>query len=287
MQIAIAQHFWLVLSLTVVGGLVLGSFLNVLITRVPQRTIQQFRKFSLQSLHINPNSVDVPSLVHPLFSRCPRCRIKISARYLIPLVSWLVLRGRCAECHERIPMRYPVVEVLGVLIIAVAITLAGLTVHAAALVVCFSLLVCLAVSDLEEGVLPDELTVPLLWTGLLFVAFTDSSDLLPSLPSAVIGAAAGYLCLSLINSLYRTIRGRDGMGSGDFKLLAALGAWIGWQLLPVVALAATTFGVIYGVALLIQGRYSYSTGIPFGPFLALAGVTVILFRTEFIALVFA
>lgn len=279
------QNVWVVWTLLVLFALVLGSFLNVVISRVPNLSNVQFKIASLQALHIDPSAVSKVNLLEPLFSRCPKCHSRIRARHLIPAIGWLMLRGRCADCDYRIPVRYPFVELVTVLVVLVSVTLAGLSWDAAALVACLSLLMCLAVTDLEHGLLPDELTTTLLWIGLLFIALTPESQFFPSLTSAVIGASVGYLSLAIINRLYRALRGREGMGSGDFKLLAALGAWVGWQLLPALVLIAIVLALLYGFSLLIQKKYSDDSGIPFGPFLALAGATTLLFRDAFLSFV--
>ena len=279
------HNAWIVWTLLSLAALVLGSFLNVVITRLPIRSNAQFKIASFQALNIDPSSVPVVSLLQPAFSRCPRCHSRIRTHHLIPIVGWLLVRGRCAICSCRIPVRYLFIELLTVLIVLVSVVVAGLTWNAAALIACLATLTCLAVTDLEHGLLPDELTSALLWCGLLFIAVMPVSEFFPSLPSAVIGAIAGYGSLALINRLYRIVRGRDGMGSGDFKLLAAIGVWVGWELLPALVLLAIVLALIYGLVLVIQKQYSNTTGLPFGPFLALACATTILFRDEFVLLV--
>ncbi len=278
------------LTAALLFGLLVGSFLNVVIYRLP---VQLQRAWQREALAWNdepatgpvaydaaehwpaipdafaplpPPATETFNLVVPR-SRCPVCATPISARDNIPVLSWLLLRGRCRHCAAPIALRYPLLELgTGLLTVAVVAqfgpTFQGLT----ALLLTWAL-IALAGIDLDHQLLPDVITLPLLWLGLLVNlggTFTD-------LPSAVVGAAAGYLVLWSVYWLFRLATGRDGMGYGDFKLLAALCAWLGWQQLPLILLIASLTGALYGTTALLLKRHPRRAPFAFGPFLALAG----------------
>ena len=200
-------------------------------------------------------------------SFCPGCRRPIPALHNVPIASWLVLRGRCAACGMRIHWRYPLVELLTALLCAQATWYYGPGLAAVAVAVYATMLLCLAAIDLEHHLLPDALTLPLLWLGLLYSLAGGPTGL----HAAVIGAIAGYLSLWVILHLARLVLRKEGMGYGDLKLLAALGAWLGWQLLPAVIFLASLLGAIIGIVLLTTGRLQPGRPVSFGPYLAAAG----------------
>jgi len=250
-------------------GLCIGSFLNVVIHRLPKMMERAWRAecAELAGAPAAPADQGRYNLFVPR-SACPACGQRISALQNVPLVSWLVLRGKCAACGARITARYPLVELAAGLIGGYAAwrygaTLAGL----GAMLFCWTL-VALAVIDLDTQLLPDDLTLPLLWAGLLF----NLERVFVPLPTAVIGAVAGYLALWLVYWAFKLATGKEGMGYGDFKLLAAIGAWLGWQKLPLVILLSSVVGAAVGIALIVFARHGRGKPIPFGPYLAAAGV---------------
>jgi leader peptidase (prepilin peptidase) / N-methyltransferase len=272
-------------------GLVLGSFLNVVIHRVPIMMERQWREQCAeiaQPDHAATMPAPPPSkpfnLVVPR-SACPACKAPITAVQNIPIVSYLVLRGRCAKCGVRISPRYPLVEALtGILSAAVAWKL-GFGWPAAAGLVLTWFLVALAFIDIDTQLLPDSLTLPLLWLGLLLSLFAPPPGSAPipvDMRSSIIGAIAGYLSLWTVYHLFRLLTGKEGMGFGDFKLLAALGAWLGWRMLLPTVLIAAAVGAVAGIALLASRGQNRSTPIAFGPFLAAAGWLMLMFGRELV-----
>lgn len=247
-------------------GLVIGSFLNVVIHRLPRMMEQEWRTQCAELNGITPPDAEPYNLVVP-GSRCPHCGHAITALENIPILSYLVLRGRCRNCQARISARYPLVELItGLLSAWVAWHFGWSWTALGGLLLTWTLLPLTAI-DLEHQLLPDKLTLPLLWLGLVFNlehGFTD-------LPSAVIGALAGYLSLWSVYHLFKWATGKEGMGYGDFKLLAALGAWLGWQMLPVIILLAAATGAVVGIALIVSRQLRQGVPMPFGPFLAAAG----------------
>ncbi|ADQ83715.1 A24 family peptidase [Methylovorus sp. MP688] len=254
-------------------GLLVGSFLNVVIHRLPKMMEAEWR-LNCQSLDGQTPS-EPPKKFNLLTPRssCPHCGHAITAIENIPLISYLGLRGKCRACKAPISLRYPAVELLtGILTALVSWKLGygGMTVFAWLFVFA---LIALTFIDLDTQLLPDDITLPLLWLGLLVNlngGFTDLS-------SAVGGAAAGYLILWSIYWLFKLITGKEGMGYGDFKLLAAIGAWFGWQMLPAVILLSSLAGSVIGIGLILFARHGRSTPIPFGPYLALGGIAALFF----------
>ena len=247
-------------------GLIVGSFLNVVIHRLPVMLEQEWRMEYAVSLGQPAPEVQRFDLVVPR-SRCPTCGHAITALENVPLLSYLVLRGRCSACHAPISPRYPAVELLTGLLSGWVAWHFGLGWQAAGALALTWGLIAMAGIDLETQLLPDRLTLPMLWLGLLFNlggTFTD-------LRSAVIGAMAGYLSLWSIYHVFRLLTGKEGMGYGDFKLLALLGAWLGWQVLPVVVFLSAIVGAAVGISMLSLKRLQRDTPIPYGPYLAAAG----------------
>jgi len=266
-------------------GLLVGSFLNVVIYRMPVMLDRQWRR---QAEELEGGTPAAPAerfdLVRPR-STCRACKTPIRAIHNIPVLSWLLLRGRCASCGAPIGARYPLVELLTACLSAAVAWKFGYGWPALAGLVLTWFLVALASIDLDHQLLPDDLTLPLLWLGLL-VSLSGSVPVISTVPvdvrSSVIGAAAGYLSLWSVYHVFRLLTGKEGMGYGDFKLLAALGAWLGWQMLLPIVLGAAAVGAVTGIAMIIlQGR-DRSTPIPFGPFLAAAGWIVLLFGREIV-----
>jgi leader peptidase (prepilin peptidase) / N-methyltransferase len=260
-------------------GLCIGSFLNVVIHRLPKMLE---RDWQAQCAELRGESVPAApayNLVVPR-SACPACGHPITALQNVPVVSWLVLRGRCAACQAPISARYPLVEVLGGLLAAAAIWRFGATPQGLSACVLLWSLLALTMIDFDTQLLPDGLTLPLLWAGLivnLWGTFT-------SLQSAVIGAVAGYLALWTIYWLFKLIRNKEGMGYGDFKLLAALGAWLGWQALPVIVLLSSVVGAAIGIALIVFKGRDHNVPLAFGPYLAIAGAIALFFGTTLVKL---
>ncbi len=279
------MEHWFLLGMAGVFGLALGSLLNVLISRIPLMADRKLRAEAHDLLRIEPPNSNPLNLFFPR-SHCPNCKAQIRIVHLVPVVSWLALRGKCADCNQPISIRYPFIELVTFLLVALVVALNGISLEAAALITGIAILIVLAMIDLEQGTLPNELTYPLLFLGLLVSVLLPSSLFLAPIGSAVIGAIAGYLSFWLLNHAFRLIRGRDAMGEGDFKLHAAIGAWVGWQLLPYVVVIAFALGTLYGVSELLRGRYSQDEGIRFGPFLALAAIVVILLHEQLYNLIF-
>lgn len=269
-------------------GLLVGSFLNVVIHRVPVMLERQWRSecATLASAHVaTPDAKPAPfNLVVPR-SACPACHAPITAWQNIPILSFLALRGRCAACAARISVRYPLVEALTGLMSAAVAWKFGFGFPAAAGLLLSWFLIALAFIDIDTQLLPDNLTLPLLWLGLLVSLWGQSApgDAIPvDLRSSVIGAVGGYVALWSVYHLFRLATGKEGMGYGDFKLLGALGAWLGWQMLLPIVLVAAAVGAVVGLIMLwIQGR-DRATPIAFGPFLAASGWLTLMFGHEIV-----
>lgn len=255
-------------------GLLVGSFLNVVILRYPAVLIHDWKCQcrELLGLEDGETSEEAPGGVASGRSRCPSCRQPIAWYDNIPVASWLILRGRCRKCDAAISMRYPLVELLTALFSVVVVWQLGPTAAGLAGLVFTWMLIAAAGIDLDHKLLPDQLTLPLLWLGLILNVFGVFTDL----ESAVIGAVAGYLVLWAVFHLFRLATGKEGMGYGDFKLLAAIGAWFGWQVLPTVILLASGVGAILGLGLIALRKMGREVPIAFGPFLAAAGWLVLI-----------
>ncbi|AGM45862.1 prepilin peptidase [Aeromonas hydrophila] len=259
---------WLYFSLVFLFSLMIGSFLNVVIHRLP---IMLEREWQAEYLgYFNPETQPQQEERYNLMvprSACPHCGHAITAIENIPLLSWLWLKGRCRECQAPISARYPLVELLTALLsLVVTATFAPGWGLLAALLLTW-VLVALTFIDLDKMLLPDQLTLPLLWGGLLFNL---AGGFVP-LADAVIGAMAGYLVLWSLYWAFKLLTGKEGMGYGDFKLLAALGAWLGWQALPIVLLLSSLVGAFIGIGLILLRNHHQNKPIPFGPYLAIAG----------------
>jgi leader peptidase (prepilin peptidase)/N-methyltransferase len=270
-----------VLVLAAVVGLCIGSFLNVVIHRLPQMLEREWRAQSAELSDETSKPAERYNLVVPR-SRCPACGHRLAALENIPVISYLFLRGHCRACNAPISARYPIVELLTAALTVAAIVRFGATPTGIAASVFLWMLVALTFIDFDTLFLPDNLTLPLLWAGLL----ANVCGAVPSvsLRAAVIGAIAGYLVLWLIYWAFKLIRGKEGMGYGDFKLLAALGAWLGWQMLPLIVVLSSVVGAAIGISLVLFKRHDRENPLPFGPYLAIAGAIALFFGKPLVAL---
>ena len=259
------------ISTTLILGLLVGSFLNVVIYRLP---VMMQREWQAQCDEITGNSPQElePFTLNTPRSRCPRCNHQITALENIPVISYLVLAGKCKNCKTSISLRYPLIELLcGVLSGLVAFHFGFSWACLGALLLTWSL-IALTFIDVDHQLLPDNITLPLLWLGIFFNLFGTYTDL----QTGVIGAIAGYLSLWLVFHSFRLVTGKEGMGYGDFKLLAALGAWIGWSFLPTIILLSSLVGAVVGISLIVLKKQHRDVPIPFGPYLAAAGWLVLI-----------
>ncbi len=247
-------------------GAVIGSFLSMLVYRLPIILKRQWDRDCREALALPPaEKAETFNIAWPA-SHCPQCHAPLAVRDNIPLFGFLVLRGRCRHCAAPIPRRYFLIEVLSTLAAIVSLAHFGLTARGAGAFVLSAALIALTFIDMREQILPDAITLPFLWLGLL----VNRAGLYTSLDSAVLGAAGAYLFLWLVFHAFRLATGKEGMGHGDFKLFALGGAWLGWQLLPLVLLFASLAGALYGGALILTRRLARTTPMPFGPFLCAA-----------------
>ena len=256
--------------------LVIGSFLNVVIHRLPIMMEREWRA-QCEEITRNPPEYELPDgrfdLVAPR-SRCPSCGNEIRAWQNIPVVSYLLLGGKCANCAESISARYPIVELMTAVLAALCAWRFGVGWEAIMAIVMTLTLIPIAMIDAETQLIPDSIVLPLMWLGLamsLFHPMAGADTLFVAPTDAIVGAMAGYLSLWTVYQLFKLITGKEGMGYGDFKLLAALGAWLGWQQLPLIVLMSAAVGAIVGIALMAFRNHERSTPIPFGPYLAAAG----------------
>ena len=271
----IKQSSTLFISLSVIFGLMVGSFLNVVIHRLPKMMEREWHNGCLELQGQAIPETTKFTLVTPR-SACPKCGHKISALENIPVISYLVLRAKCRGCHTSISARYPLIEVLTAALIGLISWKFGYGSPAFFAWVFTFALIALTFIDFDTQLLPDDITLPLLWLGLLFNLNTGFTDL----TSAVIGAISGYLMLWSIYWLFKLVTGKEGMGYGDFKLLAAIGAWFGWQLLPAVILLSSVLGAIIGIGLISFAKHGRETPMPFGPFLAIGGIAALFFGQQ-------
>jgi leader peptidase (prepilin peptidase)/N-methyltransferase len=255
------------IALTALLSLFVGSFLNVVIHRLPKMMERDWLAQAAELRGEAPAATERFNLAVPR-SRCPHCGTPIGAVDNIPLFSYLLLGGRCRHCRAPIGLRYPVVECLTAALCGYAAWHFGPSVAALGAILFLWAMVALTFIDLDTQLLPDSLTLPLLWLGLLF----NLGDTYATLQDAVLGAAAGYLALWSVYWLFKLTTGKEGMGYGDFKLLAAIGAWLGWQMLPLTILLSSAVGAVVGIALILLARHGRHVPIPFGPYLAAAGV---------------
>jgi leader peptidase (prepilin peptidase)/N-methyltransferase len=246
-------------------GLMVGSFLNVVIHRLPKMMEREWRAQCAELSGKPADTLPPYNLVAPR-SSCPHCGHMISALENIPVISYLVLRGKCRNCGAKISLRYPVVETLSGLLSVYAAGHFGFSFAALGAMLFIWAMLALTFIDFDTHLLPDAITLPLLWLGLLFNLFGTE------LHNSVVGAIAGYLVLWSVYWLFKLVTGKEGMGYGDFKLLAAIGAWLGWQMLPLVILSSSLVGAIVGITMMVVARHGRNVPIPFGPYLAGGGL---------------
>ena len=268
-------------------ALLVGSFLNVVIYRLPIMMERSWRE-QCKELSETP-AADIPEgrfdLLAPR-SRCPSCGQGITALQNIPVLSYLILGGKCAGCSTRISIRYPVIEFLTALLSGVVAWRFGFGWEAAAAIGMTWMLVAISVIDIDHQYIYDNMVLPLVWTGLLLSLFhplEGAEKLFIAPKTAIAGAIAGYLSLWSVYHLFRIVTGKEGMGYGDFKLLAALGAWLGWQMLPLIILLSAVVGAVTGIMMIVFKRHERSVPIPFGPYLAAAGWIAMLWGSEIVA----
>lgn len=276
-------------ALVFIFSLLVGSFLNVVIHRVP---IMLDREWKAQAEEILSRVETRPTADHAhtpynLFvprSACPKCGTMITATQNIPVISYLLLKGKCAKCGTRISARYPIVELSTAILSALVAWKFGFTWYTGAALLLTWFLVALSVIDFDTQLLPDNMTLPLMWIGLLLslVGTIPQIGLPVDTRSSIIGAVAGYLSLWSVYHLFKLITGKEGMGYGDFKLFAAFGAWLGWQMLPLIILLSAFTGAVVGIALIVVRGRDRNIPIPFGPYLAAAGWIALMWGDELV-----
>ncbi len=260
-------------------GLFVGSFLNVVVYRLPIMMERGWRRECKEFLELEPDKDEKPFNLMVPRSACPSCGNLISAWANIPVVSWLLLRGKCGKCKNRISAQYPLVELLTAILSLLVAMKFGATWQTVFALLFTWALICLALIDFHTTLLPDSITLPLMWLGLvisLAPIFVDAHQ-------AIIGAAAGYMILWTIFQAFKLITGKEGMGFGDFKLLAALGAWMGWMKLPLIILLSSLTGAVIGIMMMVFFKHQRDKPIPFGPYLAIAGWIALMWGDELVA----
>jgi len=269
---------WLLYLAVTMVSLCIGSFLNVVILRLPKMMHQDWRCQCEEFLELpeNQRKAETPISLSKPASTCPSCGHSIRAWENIPVISYLVLGGKCSSCKTGISPRYPLIEAVTALFSIATIALLGPTEATLWALLLVWALVALTVIDFDTQLLPDSITLPLLWLGLVLNYF----GVLTDFTSAFWGAVWGYLSLWSVYWLFKLVTGKEGMGHGDFKLLAALGAWLGWQLLPAVILLSSVVGAVVGISLMVFKKHGREVPIPFGPYLAAAGLLCLWFGAE-------
>lgn len=270
---------WFVPTALVILGLTVGSFLNVVIYRLPLMMETRWRRDCCELLEIDREKQVAPLNLATPNSHCPKCKAPIKPWHNIPVLGYLILRGKCDTCTQHIPARYPILELVTGLLTLTLASYFPLSIALLGAVLFTWALVALTMIDVDHQLLPDDITLPLLWMGLLF----NLTGTYVGLGDAVIGAMGGYLTLWTVYQLFRLLTGKEGMGYGDFKLLAALGAWMGWQMLPIIILLSSAVGAIVGIAMMIIKRRGKDIPIPFGPYLAAAGWIALLWGDTIMA----
>ena len=266
------------ISLSGLVGLLVGSFLNVVIHRLPKMMERDWRMQCAElnaqdnaeaALDDEKTGLTSPSYnLHTPRSACPHCGHQITALENIPLISYLALRGKCSKCDSAISMRYPIVEAVSGILSAYAAWHFGFGLPAVAAILFIWALIALTFIDFDTQLLPDDITLPLLWLGIIFNMYGTFT----TLSNSIAGAIAGYLVLWSVYWMFKLVTGKEGMGYGDFKLLAAIGAWLGWPLLPLVIMLSSVVGAVVGITLIIVARHGRNIPIPFGPYLAGGGL---------------
>lgn len=268
-----SPYLWYITA--AIMGSCVGSFINVVVARLPVMLDNEWNQAAAEQLNVSAPASSGVTLSKPP-STCPKCKHSIRARHNIPVLGWLMLRGRCADCQNPISARYPLVEVAAAILVTLAATQYGVSWPAVTAMGFLLTLLAIALIDADTQLIPDSIALPLLWAGLLI----NVNAVFVPLADAVIGAAAGYGILWLCFKGFKLVTGKDGMGYGDFKLLAAMGAWLGWEALPLLLLIASLSGAIFGIALRISNKLEAQQVMPFGPWLALAGGIFILWGQQ-------
>ena len=277
---AFHHNAWLLPVTLLSLGLVVGSFLNVVIYRLPKMMESRWRSECTEFLALDTDEEPAPALsLSTPNSHCPHCGCGIKPWQNIPVLSYLALRGKCANCTTSISIRYPLVELATGLLTLALLSKFGLSPALGAAILLTWALITLTMIDIDHQLLPDDITLPLLWLGLIF----NLQGTFVSLQDAVLGAIFGYLVLWSVYWLFKLITGKEGMGYGDFKLLAALGAWLGWQAIPMIILLSSVVGTLGGVALMLIRRQGKDVPISFGPYLAIAGWVSLLWGEQIMA----
>ena len=277
------------LSGGIILGLLVGSFLNVVIYRLPVMMDRAWRTQAAEILDTTGNAADdgEPERFNLLVprSRCPSCGVQIKAWQNIPVISWLLLRGSCNNCGASISARYPIIELVTGVLSGVVVWQFGTGLTAGFVLLFVWSLVVLTMIDVDHQLLPDSITLPLMWLGLIhsLVADTGVASRFPDPANAIVGAVAGYLTLWSVYWLFKLATGKEGMGYGDFKLLAALGAWLGWQMLPLVIVLSALVGSVVGITMIVVLGRDRQIPIPFGPYLAGAGLIALLWGQDIMA----
>lgn len=275
-------HPWLFVVFATVFGLIIGSFLNVVIYRLPKMMELDWRRECADyfpEYKITPPTEEL-TLSKP-HSTCPECQTRIRVVDNIPVISWLLLRGRCHHCQKSISVRYPLIELLSALSAYLVAQHMGFSYYTLAALALTFALIALTFIDFDTMLLPDQLTLPLMWGGISLALLAISPV---SLTDSIIGAMAGYLSLWSLYWAFKLLTGKEGMGYGDFKLLAALGAWLGWQALPMIILFSSMVGVVFGVLQLRLSKQGIEKAFPFGPYLAIAGWITMLWGDDILSL---
>lgn len=284
----LAANLWLLITMAIVLGLLVGSFLNVVIYRLPLMMQREWRAQCLEFLEMKPGDITMqdPVADHKRFnlikpdSHCPKCGAAVRAWQNIPVISYLFLKGRCAGCSTPISARYPVIETVSAIMAALVAFEFGASWSTLFLLIFSWSLLALTMIDYDHQLLPDDITLPLLWLGLLASVLGTGTGVTPG--DAIIGAIVGYLALWSVYWAFKLLTGREGMGYGDFKLLAVLGVWLGWQQLLVIILLSSLVGAIVGTLLMVIQRRDRNVPIPFGPYLAGAGFITLIWGDSII-----
>jgi leader peptidase (prepilin peptidase)/N-methyltransferase len=278
------QNHALFIGCVAVFGLAVGSFLNVVIHRLPVMLEKSWRHDCEEFLRIKPSPEQPQARFNLLFPRshCPHCRHSIRAHENIPIISYVVLGGKCSHCKLKISLRYPLIELMTALVSVMVALRFGPTWQTVWGLALSWTLISLSMIDIDRHLLPDAIVLPFIWLGLLISLF----DIYTDSRSSIIGASAGYMSLWLVFQVFKLVTGKDGMGYGDFKLLALFGAWLGWQSLLLIVLLSSVVGTVAGVLLIVLFKQGRSTPIPFGPYLGLAGWVVMLWGDELTACYF-
>lgn len=267
---------YLFAALVGIIGLLVGSFLNVVIYRLPIMLQRSWRKECIEYLQMDDEPEAEPFNLSLPLSRCPNCQAPIKAYQNIPVISYIFLKGQCANCKNPISLRYPLIELFTAIASVTVAWHFGYTPQVGFALVLTWALIALSFIDLDHQLLPDNITLPMLWLGLVLSLFT----VYTTAEASIIGAVVGYLVLWVVYQLFKLATGKEGMGYGDFKLLALFGAWLGWQTLPLIILLSSLVGAIIGISMIIFAKRDHSIPIPFGPYLAAAGWIALLWGND-------